>query len=181
MTRIIFLFLSASCAVVGIVLNVSTYLFGYNSYKYFHVCIALFLLAFPIFFNAVSQISKFRLGNVDKNGKIRFINILKELPVWVKMFCLLLLIFAGYHLNTNNFVTRWDGVPKIIDENYVIYNHGVIVKEITVKEYEVYQVDKMRGWSGMIFIFYSISFLILFIAMKCDEKYGKIDQNNTIT
>ncbi|GMA98630.1 hypothetical protein PIPA1_14300 [Pelosinus sp. IPA-1] len=47
-----------------------------------------------------------------------------------------------------------DGSPNIISGNYVISDHGKIVRVISEQEYELYQSYVVRGFSGHWMIFY---------------------------
>ncbi|MCP4442775.1 MAG: hypothetical protein GY810_28040 [Aureispira sp.] len=53
------------------------------------------------------------------------------------------------------------GTADIRDGNYVLHNHGDIIKQLTEKEYIGYQINSLRSYSStwMIFLVFAVSIL----------------------
>ena len=78
---------------------------------------------------------------------------------------IILLVIIGFVYPIVSFFifmqTSEGGEPNIIDGQYVLTNHGDIIREITEKEYHSFQVNKLRGFSGIWIAFYSMAMGLL--------------------
>lgn len=54
------------------------------------------------------------------------------------------------------------GGPHIVDGKYVLQNHGNIIREITMEEYDAFQANELRGFSGHWMAFYAFAAGILY-------------------
>jgi len=95
--------------------------------------------------------------NKFKMYKLIFDNASKPLLIVAAFF------FVYAFINFFLFSSYSDGGgPSIIDGQYVLQNHGNIIKNLTFEEYQRYQANELRGFSGHWMAFYSLAFALLF-------------------
>ncbi|MDW7695837.1 hypothetical protein R9C00_25195 [Flammeovirgaceae bacterium SG7u.111] len=86
--------------------------------------------------------------------------IFSKTPTW---FAILALGgFAYAMINFMLFITSQAGVPDIQEGQYVLHNHGEILRTITEQEYHHYKANEVRGFSGHWMAFYGMAAAILF-------------------
>lgn len=54
------------------------------------------------------------------------------------------------------------GSPEIQDGQYILQNHGKLIRTITEQEYHHYKANEVRGFSGHWLIFYGFSAALLY-------------------
>ena len=54
------------------------------------------------------------------------------------------------------------GVPDIWEGQYVLHNHGTLIRNITEQEYTAYKAAEVRGFSGHWLAFYGIATALLY-------------------
>lgn len=86
--------------------------------------------------------------------------IFKDTPVW-----LIVIAMGGFLYAWVSFMLHFisiDGVVSIIDGQYVIHNHGSIIKVLTEQEYHYYHIKEQISFSGIWLTFYGIAMAILY-------------------
>lgn len=85
---------------------------------------------------------------------------LRKPPVW-----LIVIAITGFIYGIINFIlflkSSHLGSPSIRDGQYILHNHGTLVKILTEQEYHHYKANEVRGFSGHWLFFYSIAATIL--------------------
>lgn len=87
------------------------------------------------------------------------------LPLWPRVLFLLLLFYAL----ANFFLNMPAGGPSINDGQYVLSNHGKILKVLTEAEYYQAKTHELRGFSGHWIAFYYFAVLVL-VSRKSELK-----------
>lgn len=163
-------FLKVFCilAIIGFVLSFiahfSTY-FGVNPQGEFPFVWLLHVGIFVVFVPAV-----YIMKRVDNGKGIFFHEAVKFAPVWMKILCGVCFLYAAVNFFSFASMTK-DGSPDIISGNYVISNHGRIVRVISHDEYEKYRSYEVRGFSGHWMIFYFFSATVLVSQWKKEKIY----------
>ena len=86
--------------------------------------------------------------------------ILKNIPSW-----LIVITIAGFFyaiINFMLFIASRLGSPDIQNGQYVLQNHGQLIKTLTEREYHHYKANELRGFSGHWIAFYGIATAALF-------------------
>ncbi len=92
---------------------------------------------------------------------IKFIkSIFKKRPTW--MMVLAIFGFAYAFINFLLFAMSQPGTPGIRDGQYILQNHGQLIKTLTEAEYNHYLANVMRGFSGHWIAFYGMAAVALF-------------------
>lgn len=65
------------------------------------------------------------------------------------------------------------GGPSIRDGQWVLQNHGTIIREITWEEYNYFQAQELRGFSGIWMVFASFGLSLYWPWKKTDLKTGE--------
>lgn len=97
--------------------------------------------------------------------------MLKGAPPW-----LLYVVIGGFAYAIINFlliISSGIGVTSIIDGQYVLHNHGQVLKTLTEGEYHQCQAKEMRLSSGHWIVFYGIAAAVLYPSKK--ESMEKIN------
>jgi hypothetical protein len=113
--------------------------------------IGVFVVGIPVFFYTRS---KANAGNTRRNPIALLRTLFGEQPIWMKG-----LAAAGFFyaiLNFSLFMASQPGVPDIRDGQYILHNHGQLIKTLTEQEYHHYQANVVRGFSGHWIAFYGI-------------------------
>jgi len=107
------------------------------------------------------------LKNLKKIGVLTRMNpfdffkpILKKIPSW-----LIVITIAGFFyaiINFMLFIASRLGSPDIQNGQYVLQNHGQLIKTLTEREYHHYKANELRGFSGHWIAFYGIATAALF-------------------
>ncbi len=84
-----------------------------------------------------------------------------QTPTWLKIIAV-----AGFFYTIINFVlfmvTSQLGVPDIKNGQYVLHNHGKLIKILTEQEYYHYKANEVRFFSGHWLLFYGFAAAVLF-------------------
>jgi hypothetical protein len=64
------------------------------------------------------------------------------------------------------FMTSQIGSPSIKDGQYILENHGTFIKILTEAEYNHFQANIVRGFSGHWLLFYSFVATLLYPSIK---------------
>ncbi|MBS3945508.1 MAG: hypothetical protein KGZ42_08415 [Melioribacter sp.] len=85
----------------------------------------------------------------------------RQTPRWLTIIAV-----AGFFYAIINFVffmtTSHFGVPDIKDGQFILHNHGKLIKTLTEQEYHHYKANEVRGFSGHWLAFYGLAAAILF-------------------
>lgn len=103
----------------------------------------------------------------QKTGTLNTMNpgaILKMMfhntPAWLTVIAI-----GGFFYATINimlFMASQPGVPDIQNGQYILHNHGQLIKKLTEQEYHHYRANELRGFSGHWLAFYGMAAAILF-------------------
>lgn len=117
----------------------------------------------------------------QKTGTLNTMNpvaILKMMfhntPTWLTVIAIAGLLYAP--INFMVFMASQTGVPDIQNGQYIVHNHGQLIKKLTEQEYHYYRANQLRGFSGHWLAFYGMAAAILspFGKQKNTEKvHGK--------
>lgn len=162
----LFLFYFAAIAwILSFIIHILTFA-DINLTKYFPIYILLigiFIVWIPTIFNVRKNkdIIEYQSSGVNRLNPFGFYNILfKDTPSWLKWIAI-----GGFIYGIINFVfyfTSAGGVTGYQDGQYVLQNHGQIIKVLTEQEFYHYEALEARGISGHLLIFYGISVAILY-------------------
>lgn len=98
---------------------------------------------------------------LNRFNPVGFQNVLfKNTPFWLK--CIAIAGFIYGFINFFIFFTAVGGVTGIHDGQYVLQNHGEILKVLTQQEFNHYEALETRGFSGHLLIFYGIAAAVLY-------------------
>jgi len=89
------------------------------------------------------------------------LNVFRQTPR-----CLTMIALAGFFYAILNFVLVMTishfGVPDIKNGQFILHDHGKLIKTLTEQEYHHYKVNDVRGFSGHWLAFYGLAAAILF-------------------
>ena len=120
-----------------------------------------FIGIFIVFIPAILELRKDK--DLIKNNNPAFFlkTIFKHTPNWLKLLTLIAFVYAI--INFILFIKlSGGGVPSIIDGKYVLQNHGDVIKNLSLEEYNMYKTNTIRGFSGHMIFFYVFSLAILY-------------------
>ncbi|MCF6142509.1 hypothetical protein L1S34_14550 [Flavobacterium sp. K77] len=86
--------------------------------------------------------------------------VFKETPTWMSSIAIGGLVYA--FINFMLFLSSQDGTPDIKDGQYLLQNHGQLIKTLTLQEYHHYKANEIRGFSGHLIAFYGVATAVLF-------------------
>ncbi len=86
--------------------------------------------------------------------------IFKQTPTWLTIVAIVGFYYAI--INFILFMTSQLGVPDIKDGQYILHNHGQLIKTLTEQEYHHYKANEVRGFSGHWLAFYGVAAAVLF-------------------
>lgn len=86
--------------------------------------------------------------------------IFRQTPTWLNTIAIGGLFYAI--INFLLFMNSQLGTPEIQDGQYILQNHGQLIKTLTEQEYHHYKANKVRGFSGHWLAFYGLAAAILF-------------------
>jgi hypothetical protein len=86
--------------------------------------------------------------------------LLKMAPSWLAWIAIAGLIYG--FINFFYCLSGAPGVTEVMDNKYVIQNHGQIIKTLTLQEYRHYNSIETRMLSGHLLIFYGMAAAILY-------------------
>lgn len=95
------------------------------------------------------------------NPAVAFKIFFQQTPRW-----LAIIVVAGVFYAIVNFIffmaTSPIGVADIKDGQFVLHNHGKLIKTLTAQEYNQYHTNELRAFSGHWLLFYGVAAAILF-------------------
>ena len=142
-------------------------LFEINLQAIFPPVFLLHIIIFVVWIPAVLKMNRIKKEHKAKTGefpKITIRNLGKYLnytPKIVLIAPIFFMIYAGVNFYIFMMIGEGGG-PNIMDGKYVISNHGNIIREITAVEYQKFQANEIRGFSGLWMAFYTAAVAILF-------------------
>ena len=86
--------------------------------------------------------------------------IFKQTPIWLRIIAIGGFLYAG--INFMLFITSQHGTPGIQDGQYILHNHGYVIKTLTEQEYHHYKANIVRGFSGHWLVFYGLAAAVLY-------------------
>ena len=97
----------------------------------------------------------------DHNNPITsFKAIFKHTPPWISTIAI-----GGFYYAIINFVlflTSQEGSPDIVDGQYVLRDHGQVLRSLTREEYQFLLANQVRGFSGHWIAFYGLAAAVLY-------------------
>jgi hypothetical protein len=100
-------------------------------------------------------------GMLNRMNPIEFFKIIfKETPTWMTIIA-----GAGFFyafINFMLFIASQNGTPDIKDGQFILHNHGELIKTLTEQEYHHYKANEVRGFSGHWILFYGIATAFLY-------------------
>lgn len=97
--------------------------------------------------------------------------LFKNTPFWLK--CIAIGSFVYGFINSILFFNTIRGVTGFQDGQYVLKNHGTILKVLTKQEFIHYEALETRGISGHLLVFYGIAAAVLYPFNKQEESQEK--------
>jgi hypothetical protein len=124
----------------------------------------IFIVWFPVVLDLVKneELQEYKQSKKqNRMNPIVFLKILfKETPTWMKVIAL-----AGYFYAMINFMlffTSQGGTPSIKDGQYILHNHGRLIKILTEQEYHHFKANVVRVFSGHWILFYGVATAYLY-------------------
>jgi len=100
-------------------------------------------------------------GMTNRMNPIEFYKIVfKETPTWMSIIAIGGFFYA--FINFMFFMSSQSGTPDIKDGQYILQNHGQLIKTLTLQEYHHYKANEVRGFSGHWILFYGVATAVLF-------------------
>jgi hypothetical protein len=100
-------------------------------------------------------------GMLNRINPVGFYKIIfRETPTWMAIF-----VVAGFFYALFNFMLFFasqGGTPSIKDGQYILQNHGQLIKTLTEQEYHHYKANEVRGFSGHWILFYGFATAVLY-------------------
>ena len=100
-------------------------------------------------------------GTPNRMNSMKFFEIVfNETPSWMTT-----IVVAGFFYAFVNFILfsiSQSGTPNIIGGQFVLQNHGQLIKTLTEQEYHHYKANELRGFSGHWIAFYGVATAILY-------------------
>jgi len=126
--------------------------------------IGIFVVWLPIVFylNKNEELKAFRKsGMLTRTDPFGFFKIvLKDTPTWLSIIAI-----TGFVYTIINFMLSMNpqpGIATIKNGQFILQNHGRLIKNLTEKEYLHYKANTLRGFSGHWIAFYGLAMAILF-------------------
>jgi hypothetical protein len=109
-----------------------------------------------------SDLSQFRNSNPFDFAKQKLLvkTIFRNSPAWLTTIAVIGFFYAM--INFMLFILSQQGTPDIVHGQYILQNHGQVIKTITEAEYNHYAANQTRGFSGHWILFYGLAMAILF-------------------
>jgi hypothetical protein len=127
-----------------------------------------FIGVFIVFIPAILELKKNDGLKKNKNPIIFLKIVFRNTPNWLKVLTFIAFVYTmvnfWLHMNISE-----GGVPSIIDGEYVLHNHGDIIKNLTEEEYNKYEANTVRGFTGHMIFFYFFSLSILYPFNKSEK------------
>lgn len=108
---------------------------------------------------------QWRSGGVKQQFQVLF----GGTPLWLRLTMVMMFVYAI--VNFLLFMMSQHGVPDIREGEYILHNHGEIIRTITEEEYYHYRANELRGFSGHWLLFYSVSMGLLYPFDETENNY----------
>ncbi|MBB4037426.1 putative membrane protein [Dysgonomonas hofstadii] len=137
--------------------------------------IAVFIAWLPAILYLVKdpEIKEMQKNKATPFNPMTFLKIIfKNTPVW-----LMIVAGIGFIYTIINFAWFFysiSGVPGIINGEYVLHNHGSIIKTLTEQEYSSYQAFELRSFSGHWIAFFGFASAILYPYDRKNDYDGSV-------
>ena len=126
--------------------------------------IGIFAVWIPAVLNLRSneELKSYRQTNMrNRMNPIGFYKIIfRQTPTWLIIIAMGSFVYA--FINFMLFMGSQSGVADIKEGQYILQNHGLIIKTLTEQEYHHFKANEVRGFSGHWLAFYGIAAAILF-------------------
>jgi hypothetical protein len=100
-------------------------------------------------------------GMLKKMNPIGFFKIIfKETPTWMTIIAVAGFFYA--FINFMLFLATQSGTLDVKDGQYILQNHGQLIKILTEQEYHHYKANEIRGFSGHWILFYGVATAVLY-------------------
>lgn len=100
-------------------------------------------------------------GKLNKMNPVEFFKIIfRQTPNWLAIIAIGGFFYAI--INFMLFVISHHGTPDIQDGQYILHNHGQLLKTLTEQEYHHFKANEVRGFSGHWIAFYGLAAAVLF-------------------
>lgn len=140
-------------AAIGLTLSLvvhSASLFGVDVMSLAPYVWALHIGVFIVFAPAIMSARK-RFGARPALADLR-----RAFPGWVQVLAAVFIVYAAINFYVS--FTSMDGTPAINAGQYVLENHGRIVRPLSLAEYTSLRAQVIRGFSGYWMVFYFFGF-----------------------
>jgi len=140
----------------------------------------VWLLHVGIFVVWLPVVVELRKDQALQNGS--FLNRMNPVSFYKTLFkgtppLLVITALAGFFyamINFLLFMQSQTGVPDLREGQYILHNHGQLIKTLTEAEYHHYKANEVRGFSGHWIAFYGIATAVLFRFNKHVDKEEEI-------
>lgn len=99
-------------------------------------------------------------GNQDSSPFNALSNFLENTPHWLNAIAVVGFVYA--FINFALFFFSIEGSTAIKDGEYILHNHGHLIKKLTEQEYHSYRAQELRGFSGHWLAFYGFAVAALY-------------------
>jgi hypothetical protein len=165
--------LIAIVAFVGFALSVMVHgvtFLGVDLIEEFPLVWGLHLGIFPLFFLMMIAI---RIEEKDSYGFFSKFPFWKKffapMPQWAKYLTYAFLAYALINFALFFFLSE-GGTPELRDGNYVLHDHGRIIRELTEQQYRLKKAYVLRGFSGHWMYFYIICGFYFWFPKRMTDK-----------
>jgi hypothetical protein len=90
-------------------------------------------------------------------AKPKFAEIRAAFPTWVVVVGICIFAYAVLNFALFMMATK-GGSPSVQDGQYLLLNHGKLIRELTFVEYTAFRTNEIRGFSGHWLVFYFVPF-----------------------
>lgn len=111
-------------------------------------------------------------GRRNKTNPFEVVKIMfSKAPTWLTVIAIGGFFYA--FVNFMLFMNASIGSVDIKDGQYILHNHGQLIKTLTEQEYHHVKANEVRGFSGHWLAFYGIAAAVLFPFGSADTASGK--------
>lgn len=175
MKKLIFYF-----AVIGWILGLTVHILSLDDYDttakfpfIWLLHIGIFVVWFPAVYDLTKneELKTYRQSATLTNSLGFYKIVFRNTPTWLTIIASVGFFYAI--INFILFMASQHGSPEIRDGQYILREHGKLIKTLTEQEYHHYRANEVRGFSGHWLAFYGMAAAILFPFTK-----NKEDLNN---
>jgi hypothetical protein len=131
--------------------------------------LGIFVVWIPTIFEIRKRQQLEQKHSLTKNNPLSFFKVMfSRTPKWLTIVAIVGFIYAI--INFSLAFLSQTGTPDIKDGQYILQNHGQLIRIITEQEYHHDQANEARGFSGHWIAFYGIALAVLFPFGKLTEK-----------